>query len=90
MKRHRDDAVALPILVASRAEAWVETRIKRGRPNIVIASPPARRRGLKQPADNDRMQGIASPPARRRGLKRELLCLSRQTVNRRLPRGGVG
>ena len=56
------------MIVASRAEAWIETDPS---PQTVYdrPSPPARRRGLKQAELVVRGQQTGSPPARRRGLK---------------------
>ena len=55
-------------LVASCAEAWIETK-RRLYCAQVPQSPPARRRGLKLGSGRSKSSPCSSPPARRRGLK---------------------
>src|SRR3546814_11808498 len=55
-------------MVASCAEAWIETRWTSFSPRPRW-SPPARRRGSKQPVFGSFLAHISSPPARRRGAK---------------------
>src|SRR3546814_18857766 len=74
-------------MVASCAEALIETRGTGFSPRPRW-SPPARRRGSKQPVFGSFLAHISSPPARRRGSKlwRDRL---RRIARRRLLRGGV-
>ena len=54
--------------VASRAEAWIETRLALAN-SAPGASPPARRRGSKHAGLHHHHLALESPPARRRGSK---------------------
>ena len=68
LKRGYDNCAANLSMVASHAEAWIETvgpRCQRRRP----ASPPTRRRGLKPEIVSQAISCKWSPPTRRRGLK---------------------
>ena len=56
-------------VVASRAEAWIETILQRQRRPKSSPSPPVRRRGLKLSVAGMRTAKVRSPPVRRRGLK---------------------
>jgi len=77
-------------VVASRAEAWVETVILSVLYVPARKSPPARRRGLKRETANQSVMRTRSPPARRRGLKLQPRISHVVRAARRLPRGGVG
>jgi len=57
-------------MVASLAEAWIETPCRDTTANWTW-SPPSRRRGLKHRDKFRVANGFQSPPSRRRGLKRE-------------------
>src|SRR3546814_8520202 len=63
-------ATAAVAMVASCAEAWIETRWTGFSPRPRW-SPPARRRGSKQPVFGSFLAHISSPPARRRGSSSE-------------------
>ena len=74
-------------MVASFAEAWIETQITFYKIQF-CTSPPSRRRGLKQKYLEVEETNTPSPPSRRRGLKP---CPIKALLPRkcRLLRGGV-
>ena len=74
-------------VVASLAEAWIETSMLAFR-RSASRSPPSRRRGLKLLSSSCLPAMYLSPPSRRRGLKLPVLRKGNQ-AHGRLPRGGV-